>query len=530
MSLTMPRAPLSPTVDKSMMPRLNGALSPLHTRRGTHGDTTIALTPDFATFDLTAFRAWLMETSQRGDLRSLLENADHLQEDLDTMLAHNIEHQKKIAGELAFQASGDYPPNDISTRLMPSFQLMHVKSAPSSCRNEYNEKMIFDDEFEQESMNSGDGFEWPPVDLPRKFWIWLRQYADPIDDELLAKWGRSIMARFLPENIAKIHEMGSAKKVRAGQLIGLGSRKLSVTRKHSLEAQQELRSPTTPVHRLQTMSLKRLASADLSKSCPMLAVKRQRSSLTSPKVEPLMDDLVKAYFEEQGSDHSPSLNGVVETTDSRKILTRKESILNGNNRNIEARACKKESLSRADEEGSSEDVRMNGHAPDSAGSSGVAECAGTLVKLSRALKEHLGKGEITVKHEGSSDSSDAEDDMIVDNTADGSHEEADERLDEVSLALKKSQKEVYEHEQEYRGVVTKVWNRLLAKYLQGKREAALNKACRELFEVYDKYFCEFPKRRPANEREREQCRAMMMRCAELSSRFYGTQKMKLQKD
>uniref|UniRef100_A0A914RL32 Uncharacterized protein n=1 Tax=Parascaris equorum TaxID=6256 RepID=A0A914RL32_PAREQ len=71
------------------------------------------------------------------------------------------------------------------------------------------------------------------------------------------------------------------------------------------------------------MSLKRLASADLSKSCPMLAVKRQRSSLTSPKVEPLMDDLVKAYFEEQGSDHSPSLNGVVETTDSRKILTSK---------------------------------------------------------------------------------------------------------------------------------------------------------------------------------------------------------------
>lgn len=35
--------------------------------------------------------------------------------------------------------------------------------------------------------------------------------------------------------------LGSAKKVRGGQLIGLRNRKLSVTRKHSLEAQQELR-------------------------------------------------------------------------------------------------------------------------------------------------------------------------------------------------------------------------------------------------------------------------------------------------
>lgn len=41
---------------------------------------------------------------------------------------------------------------------------------------------------------------------------------------------------------------------------------------------------------------------------------------------------------------------------------------------------------------------MNGHAPDSAGSSGVAECAGTLVKLSRALKEHLGKGGLYFCH------------------------------------------------------------------------------------------------------------------------------------
>lgn len=69
----------------------------------------------------------------------------------------------------------------------------------------------------------------------------------------------------------------------------------------------------------------------------------------------------------------------------------------------------------------------------------------------------------------------------------------------MSLALKKSQKEVYEHEQEYRGVVTKVWNRLLAKYLQGKREAALNKACREVidlpFHISMWLYFEYPKGR-----------------------------------
>lgn len=95
-------------------------------------------------FESTMFMIMLLFSTfyERENPRSVFLFQDHLQEDLDTMLAHNIEHQKKIAGELAFQASGDYPPNDISTRLMPTFQLMHVKSAPSSCRNEYNEKMF----------------------------------------------------------------------------------------------------------------------------------------------------------------------------------------------------------------------------------------------------------------------------------------------------------------------------------------------------------------------------------------------------
>ncbi|VDM41768.1 unnamed protein product [Toxocara canis] len=513
---------ISDAVKKLSVP---GALSPLHTRRGTHGDTSISVAPDFATFDLAPLRTWINEITQRGGLRSLLENAHRLQEDMDKMLAHNIEHQKKIAGELAFQTTGDYPPNDISTRLMPNVQLMELKTLSAPCRKDHIEKVVFDEEFEQESVSSGD-FGWPPVDLPRKLWVWLRQYADPIDENFIVKWQRSIISRFLPENMAKIHEMGSEKKAKIGQQAGTRNRKPSLTVKLSQDTQYEMRSPTAvkdqPLLMPQTVSLKRLASEDHLKGRQVLPTKRHRSSITSPKMLPLMDDLVKAYFEEQGADHSPQHNGVFDAGDKRKMLTRKESVFNGNGRGMEPKVWKRE----MDEDCPSEDLRMNGHAPDTASGSGVAECAGTLAKLGRALKEHFNKNDFSVKHDSSSESSDLEEETTVNNSA----EKSGEGMDEVTMALMNSQKELYEHEEEYRRLVAKVWNRLLAKHLRDKRESDLNKASRELYEVYDKYFCEFPTRRPANEREREECRAVMRKCVELSNRFYGVQKAKARKE
>ncbi|VDK46721.1 unnamed protein product [Anisakis simplex] len=520
---TMPRAQVSPTDDKSMVPRLNGALSPLHTRRGAcGGDMAISVRPDFATYDLYPFKTWLDEVTQGEGLRRLCDNTMQLQEELDKMLVHNIDHQRKLAGELQFQTTGEYPADDISNRLMPKVQLLDHKVASASQRRERTDKSVFDEEFEQESVNSGDDFGWPPLDLPRKLWVWLRQYIDPIDEDFIVSWKHEIMDRFMPENMAKLHEMGSGKKVKSVHLIGSRVRKTSLNAKYSQEMQYEMRYPN--IIKSQTMptsqtsvSLKRLSSIDHNRNLVSPNKRSRLSSVTSPKVLPLMDDLVKAYFDEQAIDHHSFQNGVLDVGEKRKMMTRKDSVLNGNSKIVmeSLKRVKKE----AEDDYGTEEMLVNGTSETSTNGVGIAECAHTLAKLGYALKKHLGKSEFSRK-QGSSESSDSEEEISINNAV----EEYDQ--DEVSLALKKCQKELCEHEQEYRNLIGKVWNRLLAKFIRDKREAALNKASRELYDVYDKYYCDYQSDEPKNERQRSECRAAMQKYITACNRFYNLRKMK----
>ncbi|EJW81430.1 hypothetical protein WUBG_07665, partial [Wuchereria bancrofti] len=93
--------------------------------------------------------------------------------------------------------------------------------------------------------------------------------------------------------------------------------------------------------------------------------------------------------------------------------------------------------------------------------------------------------------------------------------------DEVSATLKKLQTELTEKEIPWRSVVAKIWHRLLAEYLRMKLEQALDKADQEMFEIYDKYYSEFPRRRPMNEQEREECRCVFQRRNDVAQAYYG---------
>lgn len=42
-----------------------------------------------------------------------------------------------------------------------------------------------------------------------------------------------------------------------------------------------------------------------------------------------------------------------------------------------------------------------------------------------------------------------------------------------------------------------------------------------MFQVYDKYYSEFPKRQPMNEQEREECRCIMQRRNDVAQAYYG---------
>lgn len=56
---------------------------------------------------------------------------DRLQVELEQILVHTTDHQKKIDGEITFITTGDYPSDDISCRPMPTYELRTAESFPS---------------------------------------------------------------------------------------------------------------------------------------------------------------------------------------------------------------------------------------------------------------------------------------------------------------------------------------------------------------------------------------------------------------
>ncbi|VDN17872.1 unnamed protein product [Gongylonema pulchrum] len=186
--------------EKSMQQQhINGALSPLHTRRGPHG-TGASTAPDFAEFDYRRECPRLVAVAEEekfDDIVAAFADLDKLQEELEHILIHTTDHQKKICGEITFINTGDYPANDISRRPMPVYELNALEPIPGcsttsnkTAENPYGEMDSPDDNFDV----------WPPVNLPRKFWVFVREYLDPIDEEYLQLWWSDIVQLFYADD------------------------------------------------------------------------------------------------------------------------------------------------------------------------------------------------------------------------------------------------------------------------------------------------------------------------------------------
>lgn len=49
-----------------------------------------------------------------------------------------------------------------------------------------------------------EGFDvWPPVNLSQKFWVFAREYLDPVDEEYLQQWWSSIVQLVSNDDISK---------------------------------------------------------------------------------------------------------------------------------------------------------------------------------------------------------------------------------------------------------------------------------------------------------------------------------------
>ncbi|EJW73176.1 hypothetical protein WUBG_15917 [Wuchereria bancrofti] len=50
-----------------------------------------------------------------------------------------------------------------------------------------------------------EGFDvWPPINLSQKFWVFAREYLDPVDEEYLHQWWSSIIQLFNNDSISKL--------------------------------------------------------------------------------------------------------------------------------------------------------------------------------------------------------------------------------------------------------------------------------------------------------------------------------------
>ncbi|EJW76660.1 hypothetical protein WUBG_12432 [Wuchereria bancrofti] len=184
-----------------------GALSPLHTRRGPLNDL-VTPTPDFAEFDYVRECPKLLAVTSDEDCQNVavtFSDLDKLQIELEQILVHTTDHQKKIYGEITFLTTGDYPSEDISIRLMPVYELKTSEPLPS-CSKEIEREPIVEDPCMDGEINWLDeGFDvWPPINLSQKFWVFAREYLDPVDEEYLHQWWSSIIQLFNNDSISKL--------------------------------------------------------------------------------------------------------------------------------------------------------------------------------------------------------------------------------------------------------------------------------------------------------------------------------------
>ncbi|CAG9535403.1 unnamed protein product [Cercopithifilaria johnstoni] len=512
---------LSRISDDKSRQRMNGALSPLHTRRGPLNDL-VTPTPDFAEFDYLHGCPKLLTVTSDEDCQNVAvafsdlvfsyiykancyrQFQDKLQIELEQILVHTTDHQKKIYGEITFLTTGDYPSDDISSRLMPVYELKISEPVPS-CSKEIEREPIVEDPCTDDEINWLDeGFDvWPPINLSQKFWVFAREYLDPVDEEYLQQWWSSIVQLFSNDGISKsrseLCEVTAKKSARCETI--LHDRKISSLPSFSkwewgtLTSLHRNRSFISSKNSSSPVRLKLLNNDSSPPPSKIARYDKRPLSQSSGKTISLLDDLISAYVGGKNEKDPVSLVH-----------------LEGNDWIIKNEGTGREDVFRV--------AHPNGLASEE---NGAATCGDALEMLNYAIADYLSRfdkkfdankcNEVIQEIVGPEDVEE-----LVRKCGSGKKHNSE---DEVSAAFKKLQAELTEKEIPWRSMVAKIWHRLLAEYLRMKLEQALDKADQEMFEVYDKYYSEFPRRRPMNEQEREECRCVLQRRNDVAQAFYG---------
>ncbi|VDK71191.1 unnamed protein product [Litomosoides sigmodontis] len=509
--------------DEKSKQLMNGQLSPLHTRRGPLNDL-VTSTPDFAEFDYLHGCSKLLTITSSEDCQNVaFSDLDKLQIELEQILAHTTDHQKKIYGEITFLTTGDYPTGDISSRLMPVYELKTSELVPSCSKEIEREPTVEDSRMDGEINWLDEGFDvWPPVNLSQKFWVYAREYLDPIDEEYLHQWWSSIVQLFSTDNNLKSRSEFCPVALKKSTRCEI----IPYDRKSSSLPSFSKWNTATSLHRNRSfISSKNSSSSPVrlkllnNDSSPppnkIARYEKRPSSQLSGKTISLLDDLVNAYVGGKNGSLDNHCNGVLLKLDKKNCPSKKDSVslvqLEGNDWIIKNEGAGREDVFQV--------AHPNGFISEE---SGAASCGDALEMLNYGIADYL-SGIDKELNANKRDKVIQEVfvpqgvEQLVRKCGFGKRHSSE---DEVSVFFKKLQAGLTEKEIPWRGMVAKIWHRLLAEYLRMKLEQSLDKADQEMFEVYDKYYSEFPKRRPMNEQEREECRYVLQRRNDVAQTYY----------
>uniref|UniRef100_A0A0N5ASI3 Rho-GAP domain-containing protein n=1 Tax=Syphacia muris TaxID=451379 RepID=A0A0N5ASI3_9BILA len=543
-------SPKSPQSPESKTKIMTGNFSPVHTRRRTQSEDVTKVLPDFAAFDISQKCSKILSSFEPevhdidGELLDLLQ----IESELNMLLTHCIDHQKKIIGEIHFLETGDYRSEDISKRLMPTYELRNFDNIAPSTSAEAEEKAST----EAASANEEDDYDssCPTVNMPGKFWKFIKDYQSELDETFLYKYYTQILSPLFTDD-----------SVRSADSDAKSSRIMSYS--PNSKSKTPISSPlASPTYR---RVLKRQGSTGKPLETPAKTPKLENEGIDSLLAETIQawssEEKLKFPWMQNCFSDGSACNGTEplfnrcdqENNDMEEEFDKKEadggdkfadrfdkSVLGIEYKNLKDTVI---NVINASQIGFSKDVEKNTLKkefwPDycSGGSSG-SQVIAHFEAFKKTLMNFV-KGAMEIKFSADHDVMDGVSNAEFNRGNENSvfmpsckteGIEVDERksealeigqnLDQVSAALKKAEEDLQDRNESCRFIAVIVWHRILAEFIRKKLETDLSNATKELNVVREKYFRSYPPKKPANDKEREECAVALRKYNSALKNYY----------
>uniref|UniRef100_A0A914VEE1 Uncharacterized protein n=1 Tax=Plectus sambesii TaxID=2011161 RepID=A0A914VEE1_9BILA len=436
---------------KGTAAKRKGGASP---HRGGGADDQLAMPdlPDMAPFDdeshCPRFRVLISRDPDTDP--ATIDELDTVQHELEQMLLHNMDRQRKLTDQISFVTTGELPSTsaaaanrkDKEHRPMPVFQTRSDavdKKSKQGVKPSANGKLreSFVDTIQNVAVPSTDRlgrrrvFFWPQNHMPDKFWQFVSEYCQSIDDEDI-----SVVQQL-------IKECSEDRLSKLMRVPGLGKH-------YSLRrCEEESSKSLTPTKK----PLKRRASGlDEEDGVIQNGKDSKKSKMANGddqfRLGPLTERLVQALVDEQhGMDLSGSSGG------DAKDLPEMNGVSSSPNKTL----IKSLNL-------------------------------GNMAALERRIKKEL-------ELQGLLDDDDESDEQT---TANGAPPE-----DEVTAELRLRQKELRELSESNRAKLQSLLNKCRQRQERQAIEEQLEEAENEILQLFSKFYSLVPKRKPCNKKERD---------------------------